>query len=389
VLRVSEKGGEQLYGAAGLAACNESMCGLAVEPVFYDQVLLHELGHVWTHAFDNRWLAEGTAEFAAIEAANRLGLRVIDSPTANGRAPSYPLDLWGHPINFLDAGQDVLLREYEGYDRSTRLLQIIQARNSAALQSAYATLVEGSQMTATSERFMDALEDAGGGNLDDLFSGWVFAPGKDSLVVERRAARDSLAGFNARLTAEAPELGASIAASAAQLISEWKFAEAAAAIAGAHAGTDAYLQLRDRLAIFRTSVQEAGLGYPVVYEQALENLQFGPVAESIAQAEEALAVYVKARETVLAPRTNQQKIGLLRKDPEAQLKRAETDFEWGRFEQSITNSHAAEATVHRAAGDAARNVLIAAGLLMATLLAAFFAFRWALRGDAEPSGSSA
>jgi len=71
------------------------------------------------------------------------------------------------------------------------------------------------------------------------------------------------------------------------------------------------------------------------------------------------------------------------------LKRAETDFEWGRFEQSITNSHAAEATLNGTAGDAARNVLIAAGLLVGALLAAVIAVRWALRGDAEPAGSSA
>jgi hypothetical protein len=82
-------------------------------------------------------------------------------------------------------------------------------------------------------------------------------------------------------------------------------------------------------------------------------------------------------------------IGLFGKDPDGQLENAETDFEWARFEDSITNSRAAEATLNQAAGDASRNVLIAAGLLIGALGAAAIGFRWALRGGAEPAGSSA
>jgi hypothetical protein len=386
-LRITQRSGAEIYGAAGVAACGDGLCGIAVDPASDDRVLLHEIAHVWTYAFRNRWLAEGTADFAAIEAAARLGIRVRDGPIRDFSPPIYSLDHWGNPVNFDTSDAETLAREYEGYDRATRLVQIFRERNEAALHNAFAALVDDPQVSVESEHFMDAFEDAGAGNMDDLFRDWVFAEDMHPAIAERRAARDGLAALRTRIASQTPELTPNAPGLIGQQIGQWQFAEASQALAVANAGMDAYVPLRDRLNAFRTVAEQAGLPYPVNFEQAKASLDFAPVAASIDQGDQAVSAYIAARDKLLAKRSLSQEIGLFGKDPDSELKQARDAFASGLFEESINSSHAAEATLADASQDATRNLLVGAAVLLALIVGALFALRWAFSGQPQPAGS--
>jgi hypothetical protein len=384
-VRITEKTGPEMFGASGVAACNESMCGLAVGPDYEDQVLLHEIGHVWTYAFKNRWLAEGTAEFASIGAARNLGIPVRDVPAGN-RRPAYPLDEWGSPVDFQTADDATIRREIEGYDRATRLLQIIQSRSAPALATAYGAVMDGGSMTVESERFMDALEDAGGGSMDDLFAGWVFSSQMGHVITERRAARTTFGAVAGRLAAETPELGVGGLDRAKGLLAEWKFAEAQASLAAANGGIDAYLGVRDRLNALRASVEATGLAYPIPFEQARDTLEFATVAAQVEKAEAAVAAYPAARDRVQAPRSNWQKLGLIvGDDPDALLEESEADFAWTRFDESIEKGKQAQTVLDGAAAAGKRNAAIGAGLSVVAVIVLLVALRWALSGQPAPA----
>ena len=384
-LRITERTGQEMYGAAGIAGCNESMCGLAIGEETDKVVLLHEIAHVWTYEFKNRWLAEGTAQFAAIGAAGVLGIPVDYPPDARTFLPSRPLNHWGSPVNFLTADDETLFLEYEGYDRATRLLQLIQSRNAGALAAAYTALVEGQQWSIESEQFMDAVEDAGGGNNDDLFGAWVFGSDMAAALVERRMARDGFAGVANRLATEAPELGQDGLTPARQLIGDWKFAEANAALAAANGGIDAYLQIRDRLAAFRAAANAVGLAYPAPFDQAKTTLDFAPITSQLDKGDQAIAAYPAARDSVHAPRSGLQKIGLLGQDPDGLLKDAAGAFAWGGFDESIEKGRRAQEAISGAQSAGYRNAAIAVALVAALVIAGFFAVRWALSAEAQPT----
>jgi hypothetical protein len=69
------------------------------------------------------------------------------------------------------------------------------------------------------------------------------------------------------------------------------------------------------------------------------------------------------------------------------LKAAADAFAWGRFEESMAKSRAAEAAVAGASGDATRNVAIASGLLAVLIAGGFLGLRWAFSGQQEPAAS--
>ena len=232
---------------------------------------------------------------------------------------------------------------------------------------------------------MDTLEDAGGGNNDDLFGAWVFPPEMSTTLSERRSARDSLGGVANRLATQAPELGPEGLTPARQLIGEWKFAETNTELARVNAGIDAYLQIRDRLAAFKASAEAAGLAYPIPFDQAKSTLNFAQTAGMLDKGDQAIAAYPATRDAVRAPRSMMQKIGLFGQDPDGQLEAAEGAFAWANFEESIQKGQQAQDTISGAESAGHRNAVIAVAVLAALVIAGFFAVRWALSGVPEPA----
>ncbi len=388
-LRISEKGGQEIWGAAGVAACDNYMCGIAVRPDAGEQTLLHELVHVWTGAFRNRWLSEGTAEHISLKAAERMGFAAPASYEPGDESPLFPLDEWGSPVSFLTAGADVLEREYAGYEWSARFLMELEARTGPEpLRAAYAELVTAARDTVSSKRFMDTVEDAGGGNADDLFQRFIFPPDVAADLAERRAVRDRLSALAARAAAEAPELPQDDALTPAhEDIGKWDFGAARAKLDTVEPGFESYLLMRDKIEALRAAATEAGLAFPVPFDNALRTWNVSPIADSVDAGFAAIDTYAAARGTVMAPRSLWQKIGLFGKSPRSQLSDAAGAFAWADFDGSIEKSRAAEATVDGAAGAALKHGLIAAGVLVTLVVVSALLLRWALRDEPAPANS--
>ena len=336
----------------------------------------------------NRWLSEGTAEFSARQAAKVMGLPDEKRGRTTDEVPFFPLDQWGSPVNFTTASSQILSREYEGYDRATRLLQIAQERaGGPALKGAYAALVPLPKNTVTSAQFMDALEDRSGVNLDGLFSGWVFPADFGGRLAERRQAPDRFSALQAQVAAQAPDLSHDALDAIRANINAWKFAEANSALEIAGPGLDAYLKVRDRLTALKAGAQAAGLAYPLPYQQAETSLGFVPLLASIDRAEAALSAYTAAQSNVSTRRSFWQKIGLLGKAPGSQLTDAAGDFAWARFDDAISHSRAAQATADDVTANAPRNLAIGGALMVVLLVAGWAGVRWALRREPAGAGS--
>ena len=59
MLEVSQ---DELGGYEGIFQClDDQLCRIGVVEGAADQVVLHELAHLWTTKYDERWLAEGVA----------------------------------------------------------------------------------------------------------------------------------------------------------------------------------------------------------------------------------------------------------------------------------------------------------------------------------------
>ena len=382
-LRVTERTGPEMYGAAGIAQCNTDICALAIGQDSEAEVLLHEIAHVWTYSFKNRWLAEGTAEFAAVAAAGSMGIPIQFPLEGGNRLPAYPLDHWGSFAGFDEGTYET---ELEGYDRSTRFLQLLQARNPAAMAAAYGALVGKPQISVESEQFMDAMEDAGGGNNDDLFRAWIFGPEMQAAIADRRGARDNFGGMASRLVNETPELGQEALTPIRQTLNQWNFVQANEEITKAKLGIDAYLGIRDRLNAFKAAAEATGLAYPIPFDQARISLDFQTVAGQLDIGEEAIRAYPAARDAVQAQRSTIQKIGLFGQDPDGQLEQVESDFAWARFDKSIENGQKAQDTIKGAESAGVRNAVIGGVLLVLFVIVALFAVKWALSAD-EPEAA--
>jgi hypothetical protein len=382
-LRVTERTGPEMYGAAGIAQCNTDICALAIGEDSEAEVLLHEIAHVWTYSFKNRWLAEGTAEFAAVAAAGSMGVPIRFPLEGGNRLPAYPLDHWGSFAGFDEGTYET---ELEGYDRSTRFLQLLQSRNPTAMAAAYGALVGKPQISVESEQFMDAMEDAGGGNNDDLFRAWIFGPEMQAAVADRRGARDNFGGMASRLVNETPELGQEALTPIRQTLHEWNFAQANEEITQAKLGIDAYLGIRDRLNAFRGAAEATGLAYPIPFDQARISLDYQTVAGQLDIGEEAIRAYPAARDAVQAERSTIQKIGLFGQDPDGDLEQVESDFAWARFDQSIEKGQQVQDTIKGAESAGVRNAVIGGVLLLLFVVVGLFAVKWALSAE-EPEAA--
>lgn len=366
-----EQGGRQSsLGYEGLSTCTPDVsCEIVISPVAGDYTLLHELSHMWSNIYAKRWLAEGVAELVAETAGPRLeaGLVVGSPPERGGPVVALALDDWDDASAVIGADASVLAIEEAGYTYSLRfLLQLRQQFGLEALQAVNRNIAT-SGTPADSRRYMGLLEEATRSNLDGLFLTWVFPQSYRPIIADRRAAIDRLETLRSRLVDEG--LPDDIATPIQADIREWDFETALTKLDDADNGLDTYAEMRERLDRLKSDAEAAGLTVPDGLNDALNRFDFGRVGPAIDQANDAIAAYTAARQTVDASRNIWERFGLIGSDPEGALSNAAGSFANGDFELSRQHSQHASDLVSDASSVAFRRLLVVAGFLSLLVLA--------------------
>ena len=378
-INIAERGGQIALGYEGTASCDAASCDIAISPIADDITALHEMAHLWSEIYDNRWLVEGFAQLFAFKAANRLGPGLVQGST-DPRPPTtldLRLDDWGYVTYRIDATLEQKTNEEAGYDRSFRFLRLLEDTvGFDTLQRTNAGLAEDAQ-PADSRRFLDTLEDTSGQNLDDPFLQWVFPDSFAPVLEQRRQARDRLAALTAAVQAEG--LDPSLPEAIQPNVTAWRFDEALAALDDAEADLQLYLAQKGRLASLRKAVQTAGLPFPQTIDEAITAWQFSSLEETFNDAEAALAAYSRARDKVDQPRNPWQRFGLWGRDPEAPLSAAVTAFAAGDFPNTITESEDAYDMIDGAGTTALTRLLIPLAVLAALAVAVAALWLWRRR----------
>jgi hypothetical protein len=378
VINIAERGGQIALGYEGRTSCDVSSCDIAISPIADDITALHELAHLWSDIYDKRWLAEGFAELIAYKAAQRLGPGLVQGST-DPRPPTtldLRLDEWADVTYVIDATPEQKAKEEAGYDRSLRFLRLLEdIVGFQALQRTNADLAQDAA-PADSRRFLDALEDASGQNLDSPFLEWVFPDSLAPVLEQRRQARDRLTALTAAVQAEGLDPSPLEAIQAD--VSAWRFDEALATLGDAEADLQLYLQLKGQIASLREAVQTAGLPFPRTIDEAITAWQFSSLEQTLNDAEAALAAYSRAREKVDQPRNLWRRFGLWGRDPETPLSQAAAAFAAGQFQDTITHSDRAYEMIDDAGTTALTRLLIALAVL-AALAAVVVAVYWLWR----------
>jgi hypothetical protein len=333
-VELSERGRRGIGGYEGTFACPSS-CEIGISPVADDIIAVHELAHLWTEEIESRWIAEGLAEFMAQRAA--ASLPDVIRPREQAGAPEgladMHLDEWGSPSFLIGASEAAAARETSGYYHALAFfdeletlvgLEAIQQANAAA-----AALVE----PVDSERYLDALEEATGRPLDDLFLGKVFPESKYAPILEQRR------------------------------------------------------RVRDQLGSLEEKAAAAELAMPTRLREHVGAWQFNDAATEIEEAEGAIDAYLAARERADDGRSAWQRIGLLGEDPEETLDESAEAFAAGDFAGATERAVEALNSIDDASGAAIRRTLVALVALLAAL-GALAAGLWLLRRRRTTSQTS-
>lgn len=387
-IRLSEKGGSELYGNLGLALCQNTICALAATPAADDQVILHEISHMWSNPFDNKWLTEGIAEYVSLKAAAMLEIpgfetwqNIEDAPEATSRqwnqpeevvtadAPDFSLDPWGGRFGW--SPDDIFIDPRAGYSWGARFWQEVEIEFGP---EPFAQVMADVQWkvpdgTIDSEAIMDRLEDIAGVKVDDLFKSYVFPEDQHSIVDKRRAARDDLEQLKAAATEAAPELDTAVYAPIEAEISDWRFDTAIESIAGLRESLDAYLEIRGDLETLRVNAEAAGLSYPFPWEEGSRTWEINTeILDDLDAAYEAIDAYEGALADYEQPRSFLQRVGLVGVNDRAELDEAAGHFAWARFDQSIEHSQLSQKMI-AGAGDDGLTYLIVVGIVGAAMIA--------------------
>jgi hypothetical protein len=332
-LEITERGQLDLLGYEGVFFCTRAPCSVGLSPISSDLTTLHELAHAWTENIEERWIAEGLAEFMALRAADQLTDVVLpgDDP-ARRLEPAFPLDEWEREILPLEASESQRERELVGYGRSLAVFQRLEERvGIEALQRSIAGL--GDSAGVDSEDYFDALEEASGQRLDDLFLEWVFPPSYEVTLRERREARDMLA-------------------------------------------------------IVTALAEQSGLELEPTLDAQLDNWRFDLARNNLQDAADTLAIYNQARDDVEGSRSLLERIGLIGEDPDGALDDAAGAFEIGRYPRTQERAQDAQQAVEDATRTGLIRLLIVLALplaLLAIVLVAIWQRRRATRHGPSPS----
>ncbi|MCH7999712.1 MAG: hypothetical protein IIA91_09560 [Chloroflexi bacterium] len=381
-INIAERGRQVILGYEGLTSCDIASCDIDISPIADDVTALHELAHLWSDIYDNRWLAEGFANLIALKAAQHLGPSLIQGSTNPPVRTTLDLrlDEWGDVAYLIAATSDQEAIEDAGYDRSFRFLTLLEDTVGLDILQQTNADIAADAVPANSRRFLDALEDAAGQELGHLFLEWVFPDSFAPVLEQRRLARDRLASLTNAAQAEALDPGPLEAIQAD--VSAWRFDEALAALDGAEAGLQLYLGLTGRLASLREAVQTAGLPFPNTIDAAVAAWQFSGLEQTLSDAETFLSAYLRARDKVDQPRNLWQRLGLWGSDPETSLRSAAIAFAAGDFTDATANSEESYALIEDAGAAALVRLLILIAVLTAlvTTVAIAIWFRRSRRG---------
>ncbi len=312
-LEIAERGRQEIAGYEGTFGCLFDSCVIGISPLAGDVVALHELAHLWTQPFEDRWIAEGLAEFMSERAAESL-LALVD-PFESLTPPvivDLQLDNWGRSRHLIGAGQEELLIEETGYYKSrTFIEQLAETAGLDALQGANAeATTRGGGVD--SETYLGLLEEASGLRLDGLFLDAVFPASYGPALEQRR-------------------------------------------------------DLQDRLDALRPATQSAGFGLPARIGQLIAEWDFDEAESLLSAAERALQTYVDARERIREPRDFWTDIGLIGKDPDAALGEAADAFAAAEFSKSERLARDATSQIDGADRDGLLRFLIGSGVLALVL----------------------
>ena len=363
-INISERVRQVILGYEGLTSCDAATaCEVNISPIADDYTVLHELAHLWSGLYDKRWLSEGFAQYVSVLAAPYLreGLVSGTPPARQQASVELQLDDWGDVDSVISASEDELAVENAGYYRSQRFLEQLEFELGVETlrRTNQAIGLDGSP--ADSRRFMDVLEEVSGRNNDALFREWVFPDSLDSLLADRREARDRLTNVIARTQEEG--LTEDVPGQIQEPVDAWRFRDAFTALDTAEAGLNAYDGLKEELARLREDVAFSGLVLADDIERLIDEWDFQGATATANQAFEALTAYDIALEKVDAPRSAWEQFGLLGSDPEASIERAAAAFNDGDYAGAIGHADTAIATIDGAAKTAMRRVLIMAGML--------------------------
>lgn len=377
-VKIAQGGRQAVLGYEGVTSCDSARCSIVISPIADDLTALHEFAHLWSGMYGKRWLSEGFAQLVAEGTAARLpaGLVQGQPPARDPPALELQLDDWGEVTSIIGAEESELQTESAGYDRSLRFLALLQSETGLrALQQAN-RLIAQSGPPADSRRFMDALEDAGGNNRDDLFKLWVFPESLYPTLDDRRDARDRLALLLAGI--EGTGLSSRVPDAIRRDVLAWRFREALSALDNAEAGLESYDDLLPRLETLKANAQTAGLSLGTAIDDRLLDWNFDEAGQALASAEDALNAYKTARQKVDSPRNLWKRFGLMGSDPEGALSEAAAAFNRSDYERAAQQSAHASGMIDDASDRAFQRLLIVAGILGMLSLAIGVAF-WVSR----------
>lgn len=369
-VHIAQGGRQSSLGYEGLSTCTPDVsCEIVISPVAGDYTLLHELSHMWSNIYAKRWLAEGFAEFVAETAGPQLEAGVVTGspPERGGPVVALALDDWGDANAVIGADASVLAIEEAGYTYSLRFLQQLRQQLGIPALQAVNRNIATSGTPADGRRYMDLLEEATRSNLDGLFLTWVFPQSYRPIIAARRTAIDRLAALRSRLVDEG--LPDDIATPIQADIREWDFEAALTKLDDADNGLDTYADMRERLDRLKRDAEAAGLTVPDGLNDALNRFDFGNIGPAISQANDAIAAYKAARQTVDASRSIWERFGLIGSDPDGALSSAANAFGNGDFELSRQHSQHASELINDASNVAFRRLLVVAGFLSLLVLA--------------------
>ncbi len=373
VINVSERGRQDTLGYEGITQCDDAACDVSVSPVASDYTLLHEMAHLWSGIYGERWLSEGFAELISRRAADSLPAGLVQgSPaerTDNGVALA--LDDWADVGSLIGATGEQIAAEAAGYYRSFTFAGLLENRAGLQTLQQVNASIAASGSPADSRRFFDLLEDASGQDLTSLFADWVFPDTMSGTLADRRVARDRLAYVTARVAET--DLSPRGLDGIRQVMQEWRFADALTGLDQAEADLLLFDGLKSDLVRLRNDAAEAGLTVPDDIERDLLDWQFGAAGSSITAGRDALDTYVKARDKVDASRDLWKSFGLLGKNPEASLGRAAEAFAAGDFEGASEHAKSAAGDIDGASDTALLRLLIVAAVLAAIAAVIFLA----------------
>ncbi len=318
----------ELQGYGGEAQVSSSSALLRVTPSADAAVMAHELAHLWSFPYRDRWQREGMAEYTAqvaLHGAAQTTTTLAAHLTAIGRDPNrFPLSRWDALISLLATDSTARDRTLWAYEAATAVVaRIFQLLPSGTVERAALTAMTNGQAIGT-RAWLDALEPGlvRDEPLDALFADWVLPPSDAGLLKARRAARARVAYVTERL--DRADLAMPPAVHDALV--RWDFSSATAL-------ADALLPLPGAYAELRQLAPDAGQrpfdGFTERLAAAQTAADVTSILGDIAQRQDALRALIDATNLMNGPRTFWQRAGLFRSDVARELVRARSLYARG------------------------------------------------------------